>query len=173
MSSPRNTLLATYLHDHLAGANLAIELLEKWRTGSEDKDLRSFADELLFEIKHDRTQLRRVIRTVGSAGHSLKEAAGWLAEKATRLKLETEGDTGLALFEGLELLMLGIAGKSALWQMLAVLARSNQRLRRFDFRGLVRRADAQCLRVGKRRLAAGAVAFTIETQAEAELRSHA
>lgn len=142
-----NTPFATYLHDHLGAANFAVELLEKWRDGSDDENFRRFSTGLLTDIELDRTELRKVIRAVGVTGHSLKEAAGWLAEKVTRLKLGTEGDARLALFEALEFLALGIAGKLALWRMLAVLSRSDPRLGRFDFYRLALRANAQRVRV--------------------------
>ena len=158
--------LATYLNDHLGAANSAVELLEKWRDKSEDKDLRQFAARLVAEIKQDRAQLRMMIRAIGGGtGRSFKEVAGWLVEKATRFKLGSKGDAGLALFEGLEILSLGIAGKLGLWEMLAVVAQSDERLRRFNFRQLQKRAVTQRIRVERRRLTSGKAVFapSVET----------
>lgn len=152
--------LAFYLNDHLGGANLAVELLEKWRTESGDAGFRRFSDDLLSEIEQDREELRRVIQTTGEDGSSIKEAIGWLAEKAIRLKLGTGGNEGLARFEGLEFLSLGISGKLALWQMLAVLSESNARLDGFDFRRLASRALSQRNRVERRRLVEGRAVFS-------------
>jgi hypothetical protein len=161
MPKKTNTPLATYLHDHLGAASFALELLEKWRDGSRDKEFRRFATQLHSEIKRDRTLLRQVIRAVGSPDKSLKEAAGWLAEKATRLKLGVEGDAGLSLFEGLEVLTLGIAGKIALWRMLAVIAGSHPRLDKFDFSRMAQRANAQRAQVERLRLAVGRKVFAM------------
>ncbi len=156
-----NSALATYLHDHLGAANFAMELLEKWRSADEPEAKR-FAAELFSQIKRDRAQLRHVIRAVGSASHSLKEVAGWVAEKATRWKLGAASGDKLALCEGLEVLVLGIAGKRALWRMLHVLARTHLELCRFDFSALIRSARLQQTRVEKWRLSVGAVALAGE-----------
>lgn len=154
----KNSALATYLHDHLGAANFAVELLERWQADG-GPDAKRFASDLLAEIKRDRAELRRVIRAVGRSSHSLKEVAGWVAEKATRWKLGAASGRQLALFEGLEVLVLGIGGKLALWQMLHVLARTHARLRPFDFSALARSARQQQARVEKWRLAAGVAAL--------------
>jgi hypothetical protein len=54
MSDP----LATYLHDHLAGSNFAIELLDSLRDQYSGEPLGRFAAALLIEIKEDQRTLR-------------------------------------------------------------------------------------------------------------------
>jgi len=156
-----NSALATYLHDHLGAANFAVELLEHWRDKGE-AEAKRFAADLLPEVKRDRAQLKRVIRAVRDSSHSLKEVAGWVAEKTTRWKLGAAKGKELALFEGLEVLVLGIAGKHALWRMLHALARTHPKLRPFDFTALTRSARQQQTRAEKWRLSAGKVALAGE-----------
>jgi hypothetical protein len=158
-SHPNGSPLAIYLHDHLGAANSAVQMLETWRSERHGPEFKHFTVQLLAEVKKDRSELRNVIRAIGGSSHSWKEVAGWLAEKAALLKLRATGDADLAFFEGLELLALGVAGKRALWKMLSVVARYDDRLRRFDFRRLERTASAQAIAVQRQRLAAGRKAF--------------
>ena len=62
--------LATYLDDHLGGSNLAVELLEKWRSGSKATRLKfgSGGDEGL--AQRNRVERRRMAegKTVFAAG---------------------------------------------------------------------------------------------------------
>jgi hypothetical protein len=147
-----NDSLGTYLHDHLAGAAYAIDLVEFMRDQHRDDDLGRFAAETLVEIKQDRDTLRDIAERVGSsAGSTLKEAASWLGEKVSRFKLGHDS-SGLATFEGLEFLTIGILGKRALWRALAAIATSDARLAGVDFDALAARAQKQHDRVEQRRL---------------------
>ncbi len=148
MSNP----LATYLHDHLAGSNFAVSLVETWRDAPGDDSLNVFAAELLREIEADRADLRSIIERVGGEGHSFKETLGWIAEKVSRFKLGHSSGADLALFEGLEMLALGILGKASLWDALAVVAASDSRLQGIDFAQLLERAKDQHARVEARRM---------------------
>src|ERR1700689_2872154 len=103
--------LATYLHDHLAGSNFAVELLESLRDRYRDKELGSFAQALLRDIKQDQQVLLNIIEQVGASHLDLKQVTGWLAEKASRLKLSHDDSGGLGTFEALETLQVGIFGK--------------------------------------------------------------
>ena len=75
----------------------------------------------------------------------LKRAGGWIAEKAARLKLSfrSEADASLSLFEGLELLSLGVLGKRAMWMALHRVRECSPVLLRVDFPALADRALAQ------------------------------
>ncbi len=130
----------TYLHDHLAGAAFAIELLESLREAQPEKPLGLFASELLDEIKSDSAVLERLAQRFDGEAHGMKQAAGWIAEKATRVKLHGHGPLGT--FEMLEALALGILGKEALWNALAIAAKDDQRLQGLDYDALVARARA-------------------------------
>lgn len=151
--------LATYLHDHLSGANFAIELLEKLAQDDDRPSLRDLSRELLQEIEEDRSVLRQIAERVGAAPHSFKEAVGWLGEKASRYKLSNEAAGPLATFESLEILTLGVQGKRGLWRALQRVASFDARIAEFDFETLVRRAESQHAKLEERRLVAVAEAF--------------
>jgi hypothetical protein len=145
--------LAIYLHDHLAGATGAVDLLEAMQKRYHGEPLGEFAATMLVEIKDDRRALEELADRVGEGVDLLKETAAWISEKATRLKLRRGAPGGLDSFEALEFLGLGIQGKLALWTALNSIAPSDERLRGTDFALLIERARAQHARVEEQRLA--------------------
>jgi hypothetical protein len=153
MSDP----LATYLHDHLAGARAAIELLEAMRDQRKDKSLGDFAAELLAEVRTDRDTLQGLAETVGDGSNVIKEFTGWLGEKATRLKLGP--DDAFGTFEALEFLALGVRGKLGMWQALDVASDDDPRLSGYDFNELTARAETQCQQVEQRRIQIAKIAL--------------
>jgi hypothetical protein len=148
MSAP----LATYLHDHLAGANFAIDLLKSMRDRYANAPLGQFASTVLLEVEADRETLRRIVERVGKGSPDLKEAAAWILEKTSRFKLGHGEAQGIGTFQAIETLALGILGKLALWRALAILAEKDDRLRDVDFRELIARAEAQYATVEENRL---------------------
>ena len=151
--------LATYLHDHLAGSNFAVELLENLEDQHRNEPLGQFASALKTEIERDRKTLEQITEQVGAGAHALKEAAAWLGEKVSRFKLRHATSVEFGTFETLELLALGIQGKLALWRVLAVLAPAEPRLEGADLPRLITRAQSQHAEVEERRLHAGTSAF--------------
>ena len=114
--------LATYLHDHFAGSNFAVELLEFLRDQHAGQRLGDAAAGILAEVEEDRKVLQGIIGRVGNGVPILKEASAWIGEKLSELKLR-QGAFGT--FEALEGLALGILGKVALWRALADLAETD------------------------------------------------
>jgi N-acetylglucosamine kinase-like BadF-type ATPase len=86
MSDP----LATYLNDHMAGASLAIDLLKAMKKRHDDESLSQFATSILVEVEEDEETLRSFAKNIGSGSNVFKEAAAWLAEKASRFKARGE-----------------------------------------------------------------------------------
>ena len=155
MSDP----LATYLHDHLAGAALAIDLLKSMQRNNPGVPLGQFARSLLAEIEADRDVLRGLAEQVGVGYAGFKELTGWLSEKLSRAKLGGRRPSDFGTFEALEFLQLGIHGKWALWQALAVVASMDERLRGPDFLRLATRAATQESQVEQLRLQAARSVF--------------
>ena len=152
--------LSTYLHDHLAGARFAIELLESLQDAAHGEDFRVFAVSLLAEIQKDREVLEALADRVGEGHVDVKEVVAWLGEKASQLKLR--GDVaGFGTFEALETLGLGILGKFALWRVLPLIASFDSRLLGPDFEGLAARALEQHKNVEKQRLLIAQTAFAV------------
>jgi hypothetical protein len=144
--------ISTYLNDHIGGARVAVQLLEAMRDGHDDPQFRNFAASLLPGIQQDDRTLRTIAEKIGPGPSAIKEAGGWLLEKAARLKVGPTGSTDFAMFEALELLTLGIHGKSCLWEALQVVSKADSRLQEFNFEELISRARQQYEEVDRRRL---------------------
>jgi hypothetical protein len=155
MSEP----LATYLHDHLAGATHALELLHWMKDEHKEDALGAFAAGLVAEIQEDRDVLSGLAERAGLGSSTFKETGAWLSEKVSRLKLADHGATNIGTFESLEFLVLGIHGKLALWRALTVVAQTDDRLKDTDFARLIARAETQEASVDRRRLAIARTAF--------------
>lgn len=152
--------LATYLHDHLAGARAAIDLLDSLRDRHPDQPLGRFAAELRAEVAEDRETLQRLAARAGASSNPLKDALAWLAAKASRAKLDRRIAGELGTFEALEALTLGVAGKLALWHALAALAPHDPRLDGVDFEALAARASSQHARLERARVARARAALS-------------
>jgi len=136
--------LALYLNDHLAGARFALELLESLRDANSNKPLGDFAKRLIREIGNDRSVLQQLADEVGTSGSTtIKDAASWLAEKASRLKLRLNNDNDVSTLEAVETLPLGVLGKLKLWQALSTIKSSDTRLKQMDIDPLIARAQSQ------------------------------
>jgi hypothetical protein len=155
MSDP----LAIYLHDHLAGAALAIDLLKSMQRNHAGEPLGQFAKSLLADIEADRDVLRELTGRVGVGSSAFKQLTAWLSEKVSRVKLGGQSPNDFGTFEALEFLQLGIHGKWALWQTLAVVAVTDERLRGTDFLRLATRAATQESQVEQLRLQTARLVF--------------
>jgi hypothetical protein len=146
--------LGIYLSDHLAGAEAGCQLLARLTRRYPGGDLGRNLRELLAEIRADKRVLQDIAANVGASRPALKRAGGWLAERAGRVKLSfaSAPDRSLSLFEGLELLSIGVLGKRALWMALLRVQESVPALKPVDFTGLAARAVAQFERLEAYRL---------------------
>jgi hypothetical protein len=144
--------LATYVRDHLGGAKIAIQILEAMRDQHDDQKFRVFAEGLLEEVEADDHTLRLIAEKIGSGPSVAKQAGGWLLEKLARLKLGHTDSTNFEMFESLELLALGIQGKSCLWKALQAASRFDSRLHGYGFDEFISRAQRQYDKVESERL---------------------
>ncbi len=137
--------LATYLNDHLGGSMAGRDLAEKIASDNEGSELGSFMAGVLTAIDEDRVTLEDVMARVGVERTIVKQAAGRLAERLSRLRMHrtVTGDPGLSRLLELEALILGVTGKVALWQTLQELAPRDPRLAGMDFEALIGRAREQ------------------------------
>jgi hypothetical protein len=151
--------LATYLNDHLAGANSAIELLDHFVAANpEDK---AQLEILRSEIEADRQQLKSVMSVAGIAESRIRKAGSWIVEQLSEAKLYADDDAHgpLQRFERLEALSLGIEGKSAMWKALGQAQRTNAAIATVDYDHLIRRAETQRSQVEALRLHAAPLAL--------------
>src|SRR5919112_5167270 len=137
--------LAAYLNDHLAGAAAGIELAEKLRDNNQGTELGKDMVAVHHDITQDRDALEELMGHLDLERHPAKEAAGWLLEKVSRLRLNPAltGSTELTRLMETEALSLGIEGKLAMWLALKHAAAANPRLAGTDFDRLIDRARTQ------------------------------
>ncbi len=140
-----NELLGVYLNDHLAGASAGMELAEKLRSGSEGTAFGAVLSVLVAEIKEDRAMLEELTERLGIEKSPVKQAAGWIFEKLSRLRLDQHvtGSPDLSRLLEAETLSLGIEGKLVMWRALKEVATVDARLATTDFDVLIARARGQ------------------------------
>ena len=141
--------LAVYLNDHLAGAAAGIELAEKLRDDTQGTELGTVMVALHRDITQDRDSLEELMRHLEVERHPVKEAAGSMLEKLSRLRLMES-----------EALSLGIEGKLSLWLSLQEAAAADPRLAATDYDRLIERARGQRRALEPHRLAAAVASFS-------------
>jgi hypothetical protein len=156
--------LAVYLHDHLAGATFAVELLEKLASEFAGTPTGSVAAELLHEIEPDRKVLAHLISKIGEANRDLYDALGWMAERVSRIKLKHDDPTGIGAYEAFETISLGILGKRALWQAMRERQNNDQRVAGLDYNDLIKRAEQQFEQANQFRLSLVPIALSNTAQ---------
>jgi hypothetical protein len=124
MTSNKNDLIV-YFQDHLAGAEFATELLDDLSKQAVEAAAVETAAMLLPEIESDRKYLERLLTDHGGEPKGIKNVASWLAEKASRLKINLT--TSLGVYEAVEFLCLGVLGKLALWNALEAAGTGEER----------------------------------------------
>ncbi len=137
--------LSTYLNDHHAGASGAIDLANKAAANNEGTPFGSILAELAKALEADMASLHRIMDLLGVQQAALKQAAGKVGEKLSRLKVHERvtGDADLSRLMELETLSMGITGKADLWQALTELAKTDTRLADADLPRLSVRAKDQ------------------------------
>jgi hypothetical protein len=148
--------LPIYLNDHLAGAVAAVQLARRAAGQNEGTEYGEALAGLAAEIDQDRRTLQDLLKRLGIRGDPVKLLSSVVAEKLGRLKLNGEllRYSPLSRLEEIEILMLGVEGKLALWRAL----RANLDVE-VDFDDLIRRGTAQRRRHERLRLKAAAQAF--------------
>ncbi len=155
-----NDHLATYLNDHLAGAQGAVELLELLEKADAGHGSRNFAIVLKSEIDADRQELKALVLRLNIQESATRKVSAWFMEKLGELKLLFDSkDDSFLLFESLEALSIGIEGKRLLWRALAANEHEVKELKGPDYERLIERAEDQRKRVEEERLKAAKRAF--------------
>jgi hypothetical protein len=148
--------LLGYLNDHLAGAAAAIRLAERCRDRHPESELGHLLEALLVEMRQDREVLVDVIRVLGGSPNPIKRVTSLGAERISSLRMWLPmigpGSEESARLEEIEVLSLGIEGKRLLWNALAQLSSTDERLGGFPFPQLNRQARSQRDRLERIRL---------------------
>jgi hypothetical protein len=141
----------------LAGATFGRDLARQVSEHTEGTPLGQAIDSLAREIDEDRETLIELMERLGTSRSAVKQATGWMAEKASRLKFSglTAAEAGHGTFLALETLSLGVEGKTSLWNALKTVADDYPALERSELDRLIERAAAQRAILERERLAAG------------------
>lgn len=144
-AQPDTALLGIYLNDHLAGATLGAELAARIAHEHRDWGEAGTLDRLAAEIAEDRGSLLALMSAVDVPVRQYKVVLGWVAEKLGRVKpnghvLER---SPLSSLEEIEMMRLGVEGKTSCWRTLQVLADRDDRIDRAEVDRLLERATAQ------------------------------
>jgi hypothetical protein len=94
---------------------------------------------------------------MGTSKNPVKQATGWVAEKASKVKFSgvVSGEPDQGAFMALESLTLGVEGKGSMWKALKQVASRYPPLASTDLDDLINRAEAQHSALERERLAAG------------------
>jgi hypothetical protein len=157
-----NELLGVYLNDHLAGATAGVELAEKLAAGGEGTPFGTALAAVARDIREDKDVLEGLVERLGAGKSTVKQAAGWVFEKVTRLRFNRQltGSEDLTRLLEVETLSLGIEGKLSLWRALREAPAPDAGLGAADFDRLIARALGQREALEPHRLAAAAEAFS-------------
>jgi hypothetical protein len=146
-----------YLNDHLGGAAMGVSLVGQIVDHAEGTPLADAMTRLQAEIEADRDTLVELAERMGVTRNPVKQATGWLAEAASRVKFSglTSGEPEYGIFMALESLTLGVHGKVCLWRALREVRDQHPALAAVDLDELLARADEQHATLDAERLAAG------------------
>jgi len=106
---------ATYLRDHLAGADTAIQVVQGLRDAYRGGPEGTLFESLYDQFREDRGVVEGILAELGYNSRSTKRLAGRATGKA--LRAVAGGAPGdLSLFRTLEALAIGVQGKRCLWR---------------------------------------------------------
>lgn len=109
--------LTDHMNDHLGGSVVGVGLAEHLAKEYEGEPLGELAGRLAEEIEEDRDTLKELIKSLGGSPSKLKQAGGWLGDRAAVL-LKARGDDPHSRLSLLEALSIGVEGKAMLWRAL-------------------------------------------------------
>ena len=138
-------LLGIYLNDHLAGATGGAELARRVAAARRSEEAGDALLRFAADVAADRAALLEIMAALDVPVRAYKVYAGWIGEKAGRLKLNGRllARSPLSNLEELEMLRLGVEGKAAGWRTLRLLADTDPRLDRARLAELIARAESQ------------------------------
>ena len=111
----RQSAFAAYLHDHLTGADAAIQMVRRLRVAHRGTPEGGLFASLYEQFCEDRADVEALVADVPSPRLSIKRIAG--RATGTVLQVVSGGQPGdLSLFRTIEALAIGVQGKRCLWR---------------------------------------------------------
>jgi hypothetical protein len=137
--------LATYLKDHDAGSEAALQILDHLEKHHGAGVVGEMARTLRPQFHGERAQVHVLLQALDESISAPRRLFGWLSEKGLQLKLlaDDPGDGALRLLETVEMLGLGVHGKRGMWKALEANKASASVLESVPFAELITQAEAQ------------------------------
>jgi hypothetical protein len=145
-SGPRHRdLLAVYCNDHLAASIGGIELVKRMLNEHRTTDYEQPLEQLLGELREERSSLESMMRAVEFPVRQYKLAAVWVGEKFARLKLNGRllGRSPLSDLIEFEFLASAVRAKRSGFETLRTVADVEPRLPTAEIDRLIRQANRQ------------------------------
>lgn len=145
--------LTDHMNDHLGGSVAGVGLADHLTKEYKGQPLGDVAQRLVTEIEEDRETLKTLIEGFGGSPSALKQAGGWLGDRAAVL-LKARGDDAHSRLSLLDALSIGIEGKAMLWRALQGIGSDHldeQRLANLEQRALRQRSELEPFRVAAAR----------------------
>ena len=144
-SAAHPELLAVYCNDHIAAAGGGIELVSRMigaHRGSRHEDA---LRQLLDELRQEKSDLTAQTRALGFPVRSYKQAAVWVAEKASRLKLNAHlvSRSPLSDLVEFEFLASAVRAKRSGFETLRIAAEVDTRIDKVLLDSLIAQANRQ------------------------------
>jgi hypothetical protein len=138
-------LLAIYCNDHLAAATGGIELVSRMLGEHRGASYEPHLERLLGELREERAALVSMMGTLGFPVRQYKQAASWVAEKFTRLKLNGHllSRSPLSDLIEFEFISTAVLGKRSGFESLREVAEVEPRLDKALLDRLITQADGQ------------------------------
>lgn len=138
-------LLAVYCNDHLAAAVGGIELVRRMLGEHRASDYEQPMEQLLGELREEKTSLESMIRGLGFPIRQYKLAAVWVGEKAARLKLNGRllRRSPLSDLVEFEFLASAVRAKRSGFETLRTVAEVEPRLPKGEIDRLIEQANRQ------------------------------
>jgi hypothetical protein len=138
-------LLAVYCNDHIASAAGGIELVSRMIGAHKGTRYEQPLRELLDELRQEKSDLTATTRALGLPVHQYKQVAVWIAEKASRLKLNGHllSRSPLSDLVEFEFLASAVRGKRSGFETLRIAAEVDGRIDPVLLDGLIAQANRQ------------------------------
>jgi hypothetical protein len=140
-------LLSVYCNDHLAAATGGIELVSRMIGAHQGSRHEPALRQLLGELREEKTALTRTMASLGIPVRQYKQAAVWIAEKASRGKLNGSllSRSPLSSLVEFEFLASAVRGKRSGFETLRIAAEVEPRLPTAELDRLIDQAHRQYL----------------------------
>jgi len=138
-------LLAVYCNDHIASAAGGIELVSRMIGVHKGSSYEAGLRQLLDELRQEKSDLEKTARALGLPIRQYKQIAVWVAEKASRLKLNGRvlSRSPLSSLVEFEFLASAVRGKRSGFETLRIAAEVDSRIDKVLLDSLIDQANRQ------------------------------